>query len=146
MSRELDALVAEKVMEFVKNARGQWHQKHNPPMATYHDMAMVPSYTTDVSADYEVLKHVREKWPKNEMEIDRFDKFLSALAQMWDERCRSFECGLSYGSGYGHGAKLGRMYEPGDYSKAALNALGVNTTTPKPSDSVVSEASEQVNK
>jgi hypothetical protein len=64
-------------------------------------------YTTDAGCDYEVLKHVREHWSEN-----KHDEFTAALGAIWVERRKAVRTNFAM------------CYEPGDYSKAALKALG----------------------
>lgn len=70
--RELDALVAEKVMGFrfeVDKAKGvsRWvgygayGETHTPPMAWKKWSYKIPPYSTDISAAWEVWEHYRPK-------------------------------------------------------------------------------------
>lgn len=107
MSREIDAKVAEKVMGWreIVPFDGPWGVPNDG-----HDSnlrAPVPRYTTDASADCEVLKHVRETW-----EPTAIDKFEKALWVAWQIRLV-----VSNLAGF-------MAYQPGDYSRAALKALG----------------------
>ena len=129
MSRELDVLVAEKVMGWRLAINGRWSVPSAHPMSNMP--SDVPGFTTDPHDDYEVLKHVREKW-----DGDMQDKFTERLGDVFMKRRGVSENRLNFAL----------RYEPGDYSKAALNALGVNTTMTEPSDSASSEASEPVSK
>lgn len=100
MFRELDALVAKKVMGWIHGPDGWLIPFGMPAKKTG-----LSQFTTDPSADYEVLKHVREHWNTAQL-LHGFD---SALVDIWNSRRRieTMVC-----------------YEPGDYSKAALKALG----------------------
>lgn len=71
------------------------------------DTNYVRPYTSCPAADYEVLKHVRQNW-ENEL-LSRFEKSL------WV--CWQFRLVTSDMAGF-------MAYEPGDYSRAALKALG----------------------
>lgn len=64
----------------------------------------VPDYTTDPFDDYLVLKHVRETWG-----WEQKSNFSDALQLLWSREGT-------------HAWWL--KYEPGDYSRAALKALG----------------------
>jgi hypothetical protein len=75
-----------------------------------------PAYTSDASADYSVLAKVRETWD----DVDLFN-FGSALAGLWRRLnelplgCEMRKCGMQH-----------LMYEPGDYSRAALAVLATS--------------------
>jgi len=101
MSRELDAKVAEKVLGLHTNDHSKyWFDV----LGTIVYMRDFFEPTTDIKCDYEVLKHVRENWSINDQL--RMDKEMAGI--------------ISFRSVYG--AYL--FYQPGDYSKAALKALG----------------------
>ena len=72
-----------------------------------HVMGVPSAYSTDPSADYEVLRRVRETWDKHAKW-----SFREALWRIWTDR-----------EDIAHTAVL--LYQPGDYSIAALKALGV---------------------
>jgi len=100
-NREIDVLVAEKVfgwrdINWYENERGRHPQSKN---------MLIDRYTTNASDDYKVLCKVRETW-NNEQQAD----FGSALETIWQER---------------NACHFGLDYQPGDYSRAALAALGV---------------------
>lgn len=99
MSREMDALVAEKVMGWTMSER----LGYGLPIASSVPPVKCPEYTSDVADDYRVLQHVRENW-----EFAARFRMGQMLWAMWDLR--------------GH-TEL--AYEPGDFSLAALAALGV---------------------
>jgi hypothetical protein len=101
MSRELDAKVADKVF----GMRVEFYESEN-----YDPMSNAPSYTTDTAADYEVLRRVREKWSRA-----KFKAFVLALDDLWDARI---------GDKHESPGQWACMYEPGDWSRAALKALG----------------------
>lgn len=109
MSRELDAKVATKVMGwrqveeyFGSSPTGRF----NWCCGTKKYIDFVP-YSTDVKWDYEVLKHVREKWTREQQ-----DKFAEACDDVMAVRCTPNSQWWCI------------AYEPGDWSKAALKALG----------------------
>jgi hypothetical protein len=108
-NRELDALVADKVMCWtpadLTDGRILWAVPGNRTAWS------VPPFTTDSSADYLVLKHVRENWSD---------------LKLWDEFCiqlHILQSARSHPRGFLPQWHQG-MYEPGDWSKAALKALG----------------------
>lgn len=80
---------------------------------TVIDATGVKKYSTDPAADYEVLVKVRETWDRAQ-----FMRFCAELADIaigrssWVSRGDDEVCG---------------MYQPGDYAKAALRAVGVET-------------------
>lgn len=109
MSRELDAKVADKVMGWkfpfsAERMRGDWHDHwHDEINKTLYLPEQLPWFTSNAGDDYEVLKHVREKWDE-QMQVN----FSGALAKIKFSRSHRWELN----------------YEPGDYSRAALKALG----------------------
>jgi hypothetical protein len=143
MSREQDAEVAEKVM----GVQLEWHHEHLQALAVEHkdsnngrgiflrcrgcDLAgygnsvdwsqRCPTpdcepYTGSVVADYEVLRRVRDTWGRQQL-----DQFWYQLSRLW---------GLHYDEYAKHHDSLRTkhaarhlMYQPGDYSKAALLVL-----------------------
>lgn len=72
----------------------------------------VPDYTTEVVADYEVLKRVRTSWP-----LDQQREFFLQLEQV--VRSRTLTQTML--------PLLLMFVEPGDYSKAAIAALAAQT-------------------
>lgn len=113
MTREIDALVAEKVMGWYGcfnwgcyTSRKYIDQKHPPEEEFKANEDWSP--TTDLTADYEVLKHVREDWN------DAYRGwFCDELRVVWSTRANEDGWKNSYQ----------QFYEPGDYSKAALKVL-----------------------
>lgn len=135
MSRELDAEVAELMgYEAYTEKRGDytlcvmrkpgdrepWMRVQNPEPERYTKVSCAkaekigffgtgfPAFTTDVAADYEVLKRVRT-WSDK----DRIG-FRTQLSKLWLER-----------RGVSNAGAIGLLictdlYEPGDYSRAAL--------------------------
>jgi hypothetical protein len=115
----MDREIAEKVMG-LKNIRidnvpgaGSLSGQTFPILMhgeTKQTTEMVPRYSTDIAADYLVLEHVREKWEL--VQQNRFTKALNAILyeRMWDKYQGKLGAGLS-------------VYEPGDYSRAALSSL-----------------------
>lgn len=113
--REIDFLVQERVFGWTPLGTGGWlTPERNTVLSIY-----TPTYTTDASADFVVLAHVRDTW--------------HGINRMW------FNVKLK-GILQQHGLDdplLGRedtddvplwdsgQYHPGDWSKAALMALGV---------------------
>ena len=79
------------------------------------DDAMMPEYSTDPSADYEVLVFVRENWE----EAKRLS-FGLQLSSILDDRWGANDFGDVETAGY--------YYQPGDYSRAAL-AASIKLTT-----------------
>lgn len=82
-----------------------------------------PAFTTDPAADYLVLVKVRETWP-----YDRFEAFGEALrdiyqARMVDDYIRVPVRAKSAERGFRPTSIRHALYEPGDYSRAALSAL-----------------------
>jgi hypothetical protein len=61
-------------------------------------------FTTDPTADYEVLRHVRETW-----EQGMIHRYGEALYRIWRHRSMFMDVGM--------------RYEPGDYSRAALAVM-----------------------
>jgi len=123
MSRTLDALVAEKVMAWpiiTEHTPYRCHRDTAGGVVVRRDdgslMAHIfqvgrgtPVYwfpTSNASDDYEVLKHVRENW-------DRGNQLEFARALFSIQRQRGV---FSFHPGY--------HYEPGDFSRAALKAIG----------------------
>ena len=111
-NREIDALVAEKVMgwsaiEEVSPALpfiGQPPERDEPGF-------YVPAFTTDPRSDYDVLCKVREKW-----EGQQQGDFALAVYTIWHSRQATSLMAFAWPA---------LLYEPGDYSIAALKALGV---------------------
>lgn len=109
--RELDALVAEKVMGYA--GRVKWYGKGLPSACPVVDGAFpsaVPHYSTDPAADYAVFAHVREIWHANGL----LYSFFCELASIFDRRCPHDELDdppLLFGL---------VEYAPGDYARAAL--------------------------
>ena len=116
---ELDARVAMEVMGWsyqtfpdgpcphVKH----WYATSPCPENARHESwrAKCPRFSTDPAADYEVLKVVR-RWPD-----DRHPFFAKALERIWMDRCQHDSLPL-----------WSMLYEPGDYSRAALKATEVS--------------------
>jgi hypothetical protein len=105
MTRELDAKVDKLVF-----GRNRFAEQRTSGGITLPVELQIPEYSTCAAADYEVLKHVREKWGRQRMK-----KFVMALDDIWDARI---------GDKHESPGQWACMYEPGDYSKAALLALG----------------------
>lgn len=119
--RELDGLVAEKVMGCKPVLKGErWHcgcgSVCNYPYADGDRdsqlYGILSAYTTDAVADYSVLEKVRSEWDLSEQ-----GQFGYALATVWDVRFDDNPSTLP----------LAAYYEVGDYARAALKALGVST-------------------
>lgn len=128
MSRELDAKVAEKVFghkvqkerdtAFIQE-RYRFVYWREPPRGIYPQQlgkdgspgwADIDEYTTSPMADYQVLQHVRNKW-----DIERYKLFCFSLISIFNKRKANARGFLE---------SVFAVYEPGDYSKAALLALG----------------------
>lgn len=115
---ELDAKICKLVFGGTYGASSMWEKWDSEPSVRFvcrvNETVLFGdgdwSPTTDPSADYEVLKHVRETWPRSE-----WLEFSEALGDMWCKRA-TVEVETSFG--------VGGRYEPGDYSRAALKALG----------------------
>jgi hypothetical protein len=73
----------------------------------------VPHYSTSAAADYAVLKHVRETWGLS-AQCDKAWAFQNRLQEMWLAR-RPGVLAPPY--------IVACLYEPGDWSRAALAAL-----------------------
>jgi hypothetical protein len=121
MSRELDALVAEKVMGWKRSQlNGDIYEKPNGAYVIIDSDPLSPwesySPTTDANEDYEVLKHVRENWSCDRQEFLMWECF-----EVWQGRNRFPRWTLDEAD------HCAIYYEPGDYSKAALKALGIET-------------------
>jgi len=123
VSRELDAKVAEKVMGLIF-PRSLWVTD------TLVERQECPRYTTDPSADYEVLKQIREKsassiqWMEflRELNLIQFKRGVGG-GKLTDGETRAASDPNS--AMYGFYERFNALrYEPGDYSKAALKALG----------------------
>jgi hypothetical protein len=68
---------------------------------------IIPNYTTDIAADYEVLKYIQENWSFD-------DKYDFAVLCGWDQGSQSLnECPVL-------------NYRPGDWTRAALTVLDLN--------------------
>ena len=115
-NRELDALVQKHIFgSETSEALGQWFFRlegnYWPP---------VPNYTSDAAADYAVLCKVRETWDEPMQ-----DKWHVELQNVWMDR-RGGPMLIAFTAG---GPMLIAFtaidYLPGDYSKAALAALGI---------------------
>ena len=110
---ELNARVAEKVMGWkpVQYPGGiYWDEGEQGPIpggkfSPRFSGSFKPS--TDPAADYGVLKVARE-WP-----VTRRQAFCKALLDIWHERRAEA----------GYPSLGGILYEPGDYSRAALKAV-----------------------
>ena len=127
---ELDARVAEKVMGgadmvgflcprcgsnyFGSSQDGMryCHGEHRACGWSGQAADAVPPFTTDPAADYKVLQHVREHWPDEAG--DKWERFSETLWERLVER-RKYGWNLTFDS---HG-----LYEPGDYSLAALAVM-----------------------
>lgn len=135
MSREIEILVAEKVMGWTYTRPANRYDLRSPGslrpdfMLDYQidfvdgpkpdvfvDTSMVPAYLTDPAADYSVLVRVRETWSDDPEQ----KRFRVAFAKITEDR-RAAKAGQWRASGSG----MFMFYEPGDYSRAALAALGV---------------------
>jgi hypothetical protein len=115
MSRELDAKVAENVLGFPRTSSNQLCPPGTKMPPHWHALACVSNFTTNASADYEVLKHVRETWDRHKQE-----SFTGRLNDLWTARNKYPEAWMY--EELDQNCPL--FYEPGDFSKAALKALG----------------------
>lgn len=110
--RELDAMVAEKVMgwERRKNGRESWWKSD----AVASSRCPVTDWrpTVNVSNDYWILEKVRDDGDPDFMEL-----FVVHLQDAMIARCR--EPGLAWLA----------CYQPGDYARAALRAVGCEVGT-----------------
>lgn len=130
--RELDALVARQIFETcphpIESCGGYTKKEHGGSWIEYNDQYegkcwdcgadvtwslsgkidfACPHYSTDPSADYRVLKHVREKW--SDADFDRFDTMLDLILGEHESKRDTLFCSS--------------LYEPGDYSLAALASI-----------------------
>ncbi|GAG51501.1 unnamed protein product [marine sediment metagenome] len=118
----LNARVAEKVMGWTMHEHHpmpllgtgrHWKRPDGSRVDRWHGQSVIGEdqcwpFSTDPAADYEVLEVVR-KWPEEPREA-----FCEALRDIWNERRAE--------AGY---PSLGAiLYKPGDYSRAALKAIG----------------------
>lgn len=81
-----------------------------------------PRFHADAAADYTVLQHVREAW---RWDNPKLFAFTDALGDIWNVRAYAgtpFEGALT-DPACAPQLSLCRMYEPGDYARAALLAL-----------------------
>lgn len=107
--RDLDRAVAERV--FGRDPLQARHGLHEDGDIEYHwgypaGHSTAPHYSTDPVADYEVLRHVREKWTDA-----KSTAFVKACYDLWNRERGTI------------GEAAWVDYEPGDYSRAALAAL-----------------------
>lgn len=122
--REFEIEVAEKVMG-IKLCKHEGHpkcEKCGLNHSHWHRITPPDYYATDPTADYTVLQHVRQHWcrrmPAAGGTPPYYGDFYWTLRDIWYDRkwprntvpsChRTWECDL---------------YEPGDYSRAALAAM-----------------------
>lgn len=100
-----------RIPEWVETSDHDWRgPRANGDERVTSQTGRMMRYTTDASADYEVLRHVRETWgPKAASE------FMDGATSIWAARRAAMYRGLSYNDAL--------MYEPGDYSHAAYLAL-----------------------
>lgn len=135
LMRELDAKVAEKVMGWKLFPVGYEGTDDETPEQKDYDIELRKAgietvgwyawtgsnvflwsdslgecykFTCDVSADYMVLKHVRETWTDRQK-----DDFDNALEDIMIEKHAKYP-----------NQWFSILYEPGDWSRAALKALG----------------------
>ena len=80
------------------------HPDANPHRCTH----LVPDYTTNVADDYEVLAHIRAS---DDFDAGWFSEFNEYLRYIWLSRAKAFETAPHL------------LYEPGDYSRAALKVV-----------------------
>lgn len=159
-NREIDALVAERVMgwkwyhyiytyrqgeESITNHRSilcdpekfqEWELKYGKSRAAggVIDNTRVPYYITDPAADYRVLEYVRKEWatPEHDGGGD-WKGFENELKKIWRARAEFYSLGdKSERTGW---VEWFAQYEPGDYSCAALAALGLTPSQPTPTQS-----------
>lgn len=111
--REMDAMVFDRLFrEYMTGENGERLDVTRYPagLPDGADPCKMPAYTTDPAADYFVLRHVREKWCADDYpRIDDFRTFCEELKTLWWPRSRVT---MHYG--------LFTLYQPGDYSRAAL--------------------------
>ena len=121
---EMDALVAERVMGWKRCDESYECGGSVAARFVYRDgdgvficcTSWMPKFSSDPSADYEVLKHVRDGWGgKGAIYGEPFCNILAGIwRRRWEERYP--EETDSDGAFWG-------MYQPGDYSRAALLAV-----------------------
>lgn len=97
---KFNGLVATEVVGWTRNEKGFWF-KPGKRHSWRWDAIDPPPYSTDPSADYEVLVLVRENWGA---EVGTFSAILSRL---WFDRGD-------------YPSDSPTQYQPGDYSRAAL--------------------------
>lgn len=114
--REMDALLAERLMGWhrvaiFKSGDGTKIRDVNGYEGESSRLRSVPSYSTDIAADFLVLSHVRSVW-----DFESRSKFWDALATLLAPRTRGVPTD-------GQHISLLMYYEAGDYSRAALKAM-----------------------
>ncbi len=117
VNRELDAKVAEKVMGWVRDEFAP--HIFNTPNGGYRSLAESDfsgfEPFKDVRDDYLVLKHVRESWV-----FSKRKQFAVNLQRLISDRVKQSPIeNLTIAW-----PDVALLYESGDYSKAALKALG----------------------
>lgn len=144
--RERDAMVSEKVMGWrwvtpayecdpslrhrwllpPTDAKAEWNKAATPdlPIDFRSLAALTPEYSADPAADYEVLRHVRQRWGHT-FQI-RFQNQLYEL-----QRGRTFD-GEKDWRHFSSRTGPGWLYEPGDYALAALAVVTANAEVPTP--------------
>jgi hypothetical protein len=123
-ARERDAAVAQSVMGWVAfpysmpDGKGGWETRLCPPSNVHITTCdTFPRYTTDPSADYEVLKRVREsKWIDDREEA--YNMFWNSLAEILRSRDPYYRDTENQNELY-----YMLEYRPGDFSHAAFLAL-----------------------
>lgn len=107
--RELDAKVA-KLLGYYNVRSLSWGLAYNDENGKVRE---VPKFTMNASDDCIVLKFVRDNWTAG-----KASEMSHTLYEMWStRRAETMERTLSWNDAL--------MYEPGDYSLAVLESLGL---------------------
>lgn len=110
--RTLDARVARLIMGWRPRIVRDWPApSRDGNTARSPD---VPRYTSDPAADYEVLRRVRETW-SYALNVE----FARQLERTWKDRL--------YAGTIGPFSNWACCYQPGDYARAALKTLELET-------------------
>ena len=86
------------------------YTKPNGKEANYFE---IPEFSSNASADVTVLREVRENWEDKDMEDFHF-----AVTRIWQRRWQENHLENIFNWAF--------MYEPGDYSRAAITVLDEN--------------------
>jgi hypothetical protein len=113
--RELDKMVAAAVMGYSRVGNGWWRTPGGDEYSAEYALMVIPHYTSDIAADYGVLHYVRENW-----NLEMQERFTIELNSIWHHRWSE-----AWFDGKRPGYPKPLNYEVGDYSRAALAAVGI---------------------